>query len=329
MSRFSIAVVSDIHYAGPSEMERSGHESKAIGNPLLSGVVGIYRRHIWLRDVFSHNHLLDFFLNRVPHADLVVGNGDYSCDTAFIGPVDLAAFESVGLCLGKLRECYGDQFVAVMGDHELGKKSIFGGAGGMRLPSWERAISGLGIEPFWIREVGVYRIIGVTSSLVGLPVYDADLLEGEVTEWNRLREEHVRQIEDAFESLTGENKVILFCHDPSAIPFLGELDAVRKRVDQVEQTIIGHLHSELILRMSGYLSGMPHISFLGSTVNRLSAALQRARSWPEFNLRLCPSLAGIELLKDGGYLELELDPSGGEPLNVVKRSVPRAGLGHP
>ena len=200
MSRYSIAVVSDIHYAGPGEIERSGHESRAIGNPLLRSFVGVYRRYIWLRDVFAHNHLLEFFLDRVPQSDLVVGNGDYSCDTAFIGSVDPAAFESASLCLGKLREAYGDRFVAVMGDHELGKKSIFGGAGGMRLPSWDRALSGLKIEPFWIREVGVYRVIGIASSLVALPVFDADLLEDEVEGWNQIREKHLRQIESAFES---------------------------------------------------------------------------------------------------------------------------------
>jgi hypothetical protein len=326
VSRYSIAVVSDIHYAGPGEIGRSGHESKAIGNPLLRGFVGVYRYYIWLRDVFAHNHLLEYFLDRVPPADLVIGNGDYSCDTAFIGSVDPAAFESASLCLGKLREAYGDRFVAVMGDHELGKKSIFGGAGGMRLLSWEQARSGLKIEPFWIREVGVYRVIGITSSLVALPVFDADLLEDEVEGWNQIREKHLQQIEGAFESLSNEHKVILFCHDPSAIPFLERMDAVRQRVDQIEQTIIGHLHSDLILRMSGFLSGMPHITSMGSTVNRLSAALCQARCWPPFKLRLCPSLAGIELLKDGGFLELQLDPSGREPLKVMKRPVPREGL---
>jgi hypothetical protein len=76
---------------------------------------------------------------------------------------------------------------------------------------------------------------------------------------------------------------------------------------QIEQTLIGHLHSRLILWNSRRLAGMPTIRFLGHTARRMTAALHEARCWEPFNVRLCPSLAGIELLKDGGYYTAEFD----------------------
>jgi len=61
------------------------------------------------------------------------------------------------------------------------------------------------------------------------------------------------------------------------------------------------------------LAGMPPIRFLGHTVQRLSTALSEARQWRPFHVRLCPALAGIELLKDGGYWTAELDPEARQP----------------
>jgi hypothetical protein len=58
---------------------------------------------------------------------------------------------------------------------------------------------------------------------------------------------------------------------------------------------------------------MPPIRFLGHTVQHLSTALSEARLWRPFNVRLCPALAGIELLKDGGYLTAQLDPEARQP----------------
>ena len=85
---------------------------------------------------------------------------------------------------------------------------------------------------------------------------------------------------------------------------------------QIEQTIIGHLHSNLILWKSRCLAGMPRITFLGHTAKRLSTALGKARGWRSFNVRLCPALAGIELLKDGGYLSLDLDLNARRPVRI-------------
>jgi hypothetical protein len=54
---------------------------------------------------------------------------------------------------------------------------------------------------------------------------------------------------------------------------------------------------------------MPQIRFLGHTTSRLSYALSEARLWRPFHVLLCPSLSGIQLLKDGGYCTLDLDLS--------------------
>ena len=55
--------------------------------------------------------------------------------------------------------------------------------------------------------------------------------------------------------------------------------------------------------------------FSGPHGKRLSTALRRGKHWKPFQVRLCPSLAGIELLKDGGFLTAELDLKGRRPRN--------------
>jgi hypothetical protein len=45
----------------------------------------------------------------------------------------------------------------------------------------------------------------------------------------------------------------------------------------------------------------------------LSSALREARYWKPFNVLLCPSLSGIELLKDGGFYTVELDLESRQP----------------
>lgn len=213
----------------------------------------------------------------------------------------------------KLRARFAPNFRATMGDHELGKLSFFGGRGGMRLAAFHRARQELGLPSFWRVELGNYVILGVTSSLLALPALEPDTLPGERAEWRALREEHFVEIRRAFADLKPSQRVILFCHDPTALPSLWRDDTVRSRLGQVEFTIIGHLHSNLVLWKSRLLSGMPQIRFLGHTVKRLSFALSEARHWRPFHVRLCPSLSGIQLLKDGGYCTLELDTSGAKP----------------
>jgi hypothetical protein len=272
-----------------------------------------HRRFIWLRDPLFQNHLLDRFLERSPDWDWVIANGDYSCDSAFVGVSDDAVCQSAKECLDKLRKKFGERLRANFGDHELGKISLFGGRGGMRLASWRRAREELGLAPFWKIEVGEYVLMGVVSSLIALPALELETLPEEWEDWARLRVEHIGQIREAFAALKPSQRVLLFCHDPTALPFLRQEPVIEARLSQIERTIIGHLHSNLILWKSRVLAGMPPITFMGHTARRLSRALNQARHWKPFHVLLCPALAGIELLKDGGYYTVELNPAAREP----------------
>jgi hypothetical protein len=192
--------------------------------------------------------------------------------------------------------------------------SLFGGRGGLRIDSLHRAQRELGLEPFWQLPIGNYLLVGVTSSLLALPVFEVETLAAERDAWRQHRSEHLDLIRNAFAALHPAQRVILFCHDPTALPFLWHDDQIRRRTPQIESTIIGHLHSPLLLWKSKLLSGMPTIRFLGNSIRRMSAALHEARLWRHFRVTLCPALAGIELLKDGGYYRILLDPAGHHPL---------------
>jgi hypothetical protein len=319
-----LGLVSDIHYASAAEQARGmDYEYRGISNPLLRVALRAYRRYIWLNEPMRQNHLLDRFIEQAGECDWVIANGDYTCDSAFLGVSDPAACQSVRECLGKLRQKHGARLRAVFGDHELGKVSFFGGRGGMRLASWRCAKEELALEPFWKLEIGNYVLLGVVSSLVALPVFEADALPGEMPEWWRLREAHLDQIRRAFAALEPRQRVLLFCHDPTALPFLGRDEVIAARLSQVEQTVIGHLHSGLVFWKSRLLAGMPRINFLGHTARRLSTALRAGREWRPFRVRLCPSLAGIELLKDGGFYTVKLDPEATRPAEFQFRPLPR------
>lgn len=166
-------------------------------------------------------------------------------------------------------------------------------------------------------------MIGVVSSLIALPIYEPDTLPDERAEWARLRAEHLEQISRAFAQLDSKERVLLFCHDPTALPFLGTEAAIRNRLTQIEQTIIGHLHSNLFLWKSRWLAGMPRIHFLGHTARRLSGALRQARHWKPFKVLLCPALSGIQLRNDGGFLKLELDCEGRQSPRFHFHPLPR------
>ena len=150
------------------------------------------------------------------------------------------------------------------------------------------------MQPFWQLNAGRYVIMGMVSSLIGLPVFEPDTLAEERPEWEKLRRAHLAEIGGAFGDLKPNQRVLLFCHDPSALPFLAEEPAIQAKLAQIEQTIIGHLHSNLVFWKSQKLAGMPRITFLGHTAKRLSSALRRgkhgnrstsgfARAWPESN----------------------------------------------
>lgn len=310
----SLAILSDVHYASAAEKARGAdYEFRGIANPLVRGLIRFHRHFLWQREPLGQNHLLDRFIAQAASSDYVVANGDLCCNTAFVGVSDDAACQSAGECLDKLRQKFSPRFQSTFGDHELGKISFVGGRGGMRLASWRRALEELALRPFWKVELGNYVLLGLVSSLVALPVFEADTLAEERPEWRRLREQHLAEINSAFAALKPGQRVLLFCHDPSALPFLLQEKPVSSRLSQLEQTIIGHLHSPLILWQTRWLAGIPRIGFLGHTAKRMTTALRSARAWHPFKVRLCPALAGIQLLKDGGFLTARLSLSARHP----------------
>lgn len=321
---FRVAVVSDIHYASAAEQARGDdYEFRDIHPAWLRAAFRLYRHTIWMRHPLRHNAQLDRFLGTVGDVDLVVANGDYTCGTGYVGVSDEAAMQSAREAVTRLRERFGARLRLNLGDHELGKLNVSGGKGGMRLASWRRCVEELGLQPFWQETRGDWVLMGVASSLLALPVFAADMLPEERPEWERLRAAHLAQVCAAFGALSPTARVLLFCHDPTALAFLWEAEVVRARLGQIEATIIGHLHSPLYLWPSRVLAGMPVIRCLGHTVQRMSTALNQAGRWRPFRVRLCPSLAGIELLKDGGFLKIELDANAQRPARFEFHPLPR------
>ena len=145
----TLGILSDIHYASAPEQARGDdYEYRDLRNPLQRVLLMLSRRFIWQRRPLRQNHLLDAFLREAGPLDLVVANGDYSCDSRFVGVSDDAACQSARECLALLRQRFGPSLRATLGDHELGKVSFFGMRGGMRLASWERADPGTGVGAF-------------------------------------------------------------------------------------------------------------------------------------------------------------------------------------
>lgn len=317
-----LTVFSDIHFAGAEEQQRRGFESRVIRNPALRLLARGWRDWFWLRDPLEHGHRLDQLIGANPDPDLVVANGDFTVDTAFVGVSDNAALASASEALARLRTAYGDRLLATIGDHELGKTSLFGGAGGLRLESWRRCESALGLTPVWRRDFGPWSLIGIASTPVAFPVYAPDATAGERPEWAAIHSDLLTRVDTLLEELGPERRWLLFVHDPSALPFLRRLPAVERRLPQLALTVIGHLHTPSIFALANRLAGLPEIAWLGTTVRRHSAALREARVWRDFHTVLCPSPTGIQLLKDGGWLDLELDPDGREPIRVFRRHLP-------
>jgi len=306
-----VAVVSDVHYAGPQEKAHGpDFEFDQAPASWRRGLVRLYRNHVWMRNPVGHNRLLDVFIERASAADLVIANGDYACDVAGVGVSDDAACESVKACLGRLRSHFGNRLEAIIGDHELGKVSLLGDHGGLRLRSWERATQECGLQPFWRRDCGRHVLLGVTSTLLALPVFRPDAMAEEWMAWEKLRAGHVAEVRRAFGGLEQDQRIVLFCHDPTALSYLWAEPAVQERSHQIVLTVIGHLHTRLVFWKSRWLAGMPVIRALGVSAQRMTSALNQARCWEYFHPVLCPALAGIELHKRGGYLTLELSDDG-------------------
>ena len=321
---FKLIILSDIHYAGAAERARGDdYEFNAIKNPLERAAARALRHYVWMRHPLERGRLLDRFLAECGPADYVIVNGDHSCNSAFIGLSDPAALASAKECIERIKAQFGDRAHFVMGDHELGKVTMFSGLGGMRLASWRAYTNDLGLKPLWRLTLGKYVLLAVASPLIALPANQTDSLPEEWVEWQRLRAEHLAEIRAAFDALQPDERVILFCHDPTALPFLAQEEVVRRRLPQIETTIIGHLHTNLVLWKARLLARIPPIHFLGHTTKKLSSARNKAREWRPFKIKLCQALGGIELLNDGGYFTVDLDPAAGQKTAYVFHPIRR------
>jgi hypothetical protein len=67
----------------------------------------------------------------------------------------------------------------------------------------------------------------------------------------------------------------------------------------------------------------PPIRFLGHSIRRYTSALHEAHHWQPFRARFCPALSGIELLNDGGYYTVEIDPAAKLPAQFKFHPLPR------
>lgn len=319
-----LAIVSDIHYAGPREHAHGRHYEFAGAKPSLAKTLAtLYRDFIWMRDPLGNNHLLDRFCESVGEPELVIANGDYTCDVAGVGVSHDEALESVQLCLGKLRARFGDRLQTVIGDHELGKMALLGDHGGLRLESWQRATSACALRPFWQVEMGNFVLLGVTSTLIALPIFRRDALDSEWSEWEKFRAVHLMELRAAFGELKPTQRVVLFCHDPSALPFLWQEDFMRAKAGLIAKTVVGHLHTRILLWKTRVLGGLPPVRFLGASVHRMTTGLSQSRLWRHFNVVLCPALAGIQMLRGGGFLTMDLDEGGTRPPRVGFHPIPR------
>lgn len=319
---YTLVFASDIHYPGPQERQRHDYEFKIIKNPIQRLLVKGYRHYIWLKDPFAHSYMLDRMLAQTPPSpDIVVILGDLSCDSAFVGVSDPAAYESTCLCIDKLKSRFGNKVKITFGDHDIGKTSLVGGIGGPRLRSWYLLTEEMGLEDLWIEYLGQTAIIGIASTIVALPVFIPEILKEELPQWIELRNKYLQRLIHIFETLTDHTPIILCLHDPTALPYLLEIRQISEKLPQIKVTVIGHLHTHLILRTAKFLAGMPQIRFLGNTIRRMTTGLQQARIWKKFKLQLCPSLTGIELLKYGGFLILYLNNNGSYLKWELKRLV--------
>jgi len=119
-ARSTVLIVSDPHFACGAERARGKYEIAGIINPsrVFSFAFGGTSSGCEIRLRIT---IYWTILERAGEPDLVVANGDYSCDSAFIGVSDPASRQSAAECLSKVRGKFGEKLLMTLGDHELGK----------------------------------------------------------------------------------------------------------------------------------------------------------------------------------------------------------------
>ncbi len=336
-----LAVLSDIHLVGPAELAlaNAGYGSiRAHPDPVARAWrQGLYR----VRRRFWNGHLkwrhtaflqaLDEVAGRNP--DWVIANGDYGGDLGGIGLSHRATLDSASLVVELIRNRFPGRSRFVFGDHDLGKYSTLLREGGIRLDSLDLGERQLQIPSFWHEINGDVHLIGVNSSLFTLDLFLPEAIADEIPEWRRRRAAHIAQVIEAFDQLPARARVLLFCHDPSALTILGELPAIRRKLHQIEMTVIGHLHSPTLLRLARYAARLSGIKPRYPVARIVAKGIAGARQWTRFNPVVCPSTFGTGHHVAGGILLVTLNGAGrlcAQRIRVHRRhySSHRAVVGH-
>lgn len=318
-----LAVISDIHVLGPGEHEQDQEHVAALGRdlPQMRGgwrrLLHRIRRRFWNWHPESRHACFLKALEEIQayHPDWIIANGDYGGDTGGVGLSNEFTYESTAGVITLMRELFADRCLFVYGDHELGKYSTNLRHGGIRLDSLYRGEQLLGIQSFWHKEIDGNHLIGVNSVLFTLDLFLPEALEEEIPEWERIREQHRRDVTSAFEQLPADARVLLFCHDPGALSPLIELPAIRARLPQIKLTVLGHLHTPGLLHLARLMSRLPQWNARYPVARIISQSLRGARTWTAFNPIVCPSTFGAGHHVSGGLLFIEADKEG----NIVTR----------
>jgi len=323
-----IAVISDIHVLGEQEKIQSRESEASLhAHPPL--------KRTWRKGL---NRLRSRFWNWHPepkeacfrraidevaayNPDWFVANGDYGGDTLGVGISDRGTFESAAQVVNFIRQRFPERTRFLFGDHDLGKYSTLLRQGGIRLGSLRRGEEELGIQSFWHEQVPPFHLIGINSSLFGLDLFLPEALNEEVPEWQRLRDEHRTKVSLAFESIPGTGRILLFCHDPGALAFVSTIPSVQARMDQIERTVLGHLHAPSLLPLIRMLPKLPKWNFKYPVARIISHSLHQSRSWHPFRPVVCPSTFGTGKHFAGGALFIESGRRG--ELTIRRHRIPR------
>jgi hypothetical protein len=315
-----LAVLSDFHVLGPGELEKNDQSYQQLGadvDPVRRlWRKGLYRvrRRLWnthpeLRATAfrkAMDEVADF------NPEWIIANGDYGGDTGGIGLSDEHTFESAAGVVDVLRRRFAERMRFVFGDHELGKYSTVLRDGGIRLRSLELGEQKLGIPSFWHEVDEHIHLIGINSSLFTLELFLPEALVEEIPEWRRRRDEHIALVSHAFDGLPKNARVLLFCHDPSALAALSQVPVVIDRLSHIEMTVIGHLHAPSLLKLANLVPrARPKKWRPKYPVARIVAhGLEGVRSWKMFHPVVCPSTFGAGHHVHGGVLFIEKNERG-------------------
>jgi hypothetical protein len=311
-----IAVLSDLHVLGLRETERSRRiaQDLAVDRPFADRAWqrGLHRvrRRLWNRRAEERDACFHLALDEIAplHPDWIVANGDFSGDTAGIGLSDPHVFESVARVVDLLRRTFPDRCLFVFGDHEIGKYSTELKRGGIRLASLRRGEEDLGLESFWHRVENGIHLIGVNSSLLSLSLFLPEALPAEIPAWQERRAQHLKLIREAFSRVPPGDRILLFCHDPSALGELAGLPEVRDRIGQIARTVLGHLHIPALLPITRWIGRLPIRNTRYPVARIIAHGAKSSRSWDQFHPVVCPSAFGLGHILRGGFLHLDVLP---------------------